>query len=568
MLKGKFYEVRFSVGALLLIVAWVYPYSAGPSPDALQQLFMLAMFSLAAIAFGTRAIPLTFSAALLAGMVLMLVTPNPYWSRPIAGVAGLMLAGLAAHVGSHVRHSPVALFALLIAIVMAAFLNAVEGLLQWSDLTGEMYRWMVIPENRGIAFGAFRQRNLFATFLCVGGVCLVWLVHLKKVTEPMAWFVTLVLMTGVAASGSRTGALEVAILAVLAVLFRKRNSSVVTRLLAAQLILLAGAMMLLPMIANALGFDFVPGAAREIGGDQNPRLVIWSNSLDLILQRPLFGWGWRDMGYAHYVTLFDVRHNELLENAHNLPLQLALEFGIPAALGFFLLIAWATGSAKPWQLNPLGPQDGGLYKADSTFAWAILVIIGFHSLLEFPLWTSGYLFLAGLFMGYALPTRNEKPNIYNAVSPYLARVLAVGLFILAVVGWQQYARVILIYKTPFTNNKEVQRAAVLAAYNKASNAWLFQEQLDVVRLGTAEITPENAADIRKLAEKLLHFSAEPMIIQPLLLSLWYVGDLGALRFHAERFCRAAPEAFERWYAWPYNKSMTLALGPKSQLCKP
>ena len=568
MFESTIYRVRLCVGVLFLVFAWLYPYSLGGSPDALQQFFMLAMFSLAAIAFGTRAIPLAFSGALFAGMVLMLATPNPYWSRPIAGVAGLMLAGLAEHVGSHLRHSPVALAALLFAIVVAAFLNAIEGLLQWSDLTGELYRWMVIPEKRGIAFGAFRQRNLFATFLCVGAVCLVWLVHLKKVTEPMAWLVTLVLMTSIAASGSRTGALEVAILAMLAVLFRKRNLPSVTRLFVGQLILLAGAMALLPTVADALGFDFVPGAAREIGGNQNPRLVIWSNAFDLVLQRPISGWGWGDMGYAHYVTLFDVRHNELLENAHNLLLQLALEFGIPATLGFFLLIAWATGSAKPWQLNTLGPQDGGLYKADSTFAWAILVIIGFHSLLEFPLWTSGYLFLAGLFMGYVLPTSNEKPNIYNTASPHLAKVFGVSLFILAVVGWQQYATVIQIYKTPFTNDKEVQRAAVVAAYNKASNAWLFQEQLDVVRLGTTEITPENAADIRKLAEKLLHFSAEPMIIQPLLLSLWYVGDLEALRFHAERFCRAAPEAFERWYVWPYNKSMTLALGPNLLLCKP
>ena len=529
---------------------------------------MLAMLSLAVIAFGTHTIPLAFWAALLVGAVLMLTTPNPYSSRQIAGVSGLMLAGLAAHVGSHLRHSATALVAVLFAILIAAFLNAIQGLLQWSDLTGELYRWMVIPEKRGIAFGAFRQRNLFASFLCVGAVCVVWLVHLKKVTEPMAWLVSLVLMTGIAASGSRTGALEVAILAMLTVVFRKRNSPSVTRLFVGQLILLAGAMALSPTLADALGFDFVPGAAREIGGNENPRLVIWSNAFDLVFQRPISGWGWRDMGYAHYVTLFDVRHNELLENAHNLPLQLALEFGIPATLGFFLLIAWATGSAKPWQLNTLGPQDGELYKADSAFAWAILVIISFHSLLEFPLWTSGYLFLAGLFMGYALPTSNEKPNIYNTVSPYLAKVFAVILFVLAVVGWQQYARVIQIYKTPFTNNKEVQRAAVVAAYNKASNAWLFQEQLDAVRLGTTEITPQNAADMRKLAEKLLHYSAEPMIIQPLLLSLWHVGDLQAMRFHLQRFCHAFPEAFERWYVWPHNNSMTLILGPRSHLCNP
>jgi O-antigen ligase len=567
MVETTAYRVRLCTGGLLLVLAWIYPYTSGGSTDALQQLFMLAMFSLAAIAFGTRAIPLTFWGALSVGAALMLATPNPYWGRIIAGVAGLFLAGLAAHTGSHLRCSPAGLVAMLFAIVISAFLNAIEGLMQWSDLTGELYRWMVIPEKRGIAFGAFRQRNLFATFLCVGAVCVVWLVHLKKMTEPMAWLAAAVLITAVAASGSRTGGLEVAILAVLALLFRKRNSPVVTRLFVGQLVLLAGAMAVLPLVANGLGFDFVPGAAREISGNQNPRLAIWSNSLDLILQQPFSGWGWRDMGYAHYVTLFDVRHNELLENAHNLPLQLALEFGVPATFGFFVLIVWAVWVAKPWRLNALRQLEGSPYKADATFAWAILLIIVFHSFLEYPLWTSGYLFLAGLFMGYALPTRSVNSSFYNTASPYLAKLLAVGLFTLAAVGWQQYARVLQIYKTPFTNNKEVQRTAILAAYNNASNAWLFQEQLDLVKLTKTSITPENAADMRKLAETLLHSSAEPMIIQPLLLSLWHLGDMDALRFHAVRFCQAFPEAFERWYVWPNNKSMTAALGSKSQLCK-
>lgn len=567
MFKTKFCQLRLYAGALILVLSWLYPYSFGGSTDALQQLFMLAMFSLAAIAFGTRAIPLTFLVALSVGAVLMLATPNPYWGRAIAGVAGLMLVGVAAHVGSHLRRSPAGLFAMLFAIVIAAFLNAIEGLLQWSDLTGELYRWMAIPEKRGMAFGAFRQRNLFATFLCVGAVCLVWLVHLKRVTEPMAWFVAAVLITAVAASGSRTGGLEVVILAVLALLFCKRNSPVVTRLFVGQLVLLVGAMAVLPLVANSLGFDFVPGAAREIGGNQNPRLAIWSNSFDLILKRPISGWGWRDMGYAHYVTLFDVRHNELLENAHNLPLQLALEFGLPVMLGFFSLMGWAVWRAKPWRLNTLRPKDSTPYKPDATFAWAILLIIGFHSFLEYPLWTSGYLFLAGLFMGYALPTRHVSSDLYSTLFLYLPKLLAAGLFTLAAVGWQQYAKVVQIYKTPFTNNKEIQRPAILAAYNNASNAWLFQEQLDLVKLGNTSITSENAAETRKLAEKLLHSSAEPMIIQPLLLSLWHLGEMDALRFHAVRFCRAFPEAFERWYVWPNNQSMTLALGPKSQLCK-
>ncbi|WP_258305060.1 O-antigen ligase family protein, partial [Escherichia coli] len=63
------------------------------------------------------------------------------------------------------------------------------------------------------------------------------------------------------------------------------------------------------------------------------RATLWSNVLELIAQRPWAGWGWGELDYAHYIHPFaGERFCVLLDNAHNLPLHLAVELGLPAAL--------------------------------------------------------------------------------------------------------------------------------------------------------------------------------------------------------------------------------------------
>lgn len=83
------------------------------------------------------------------------------------------------------------------------------------------------------------------------------------------------------------------------------------------------------------------------------------------------------MDYAHYMTLFPgERFCVLLDNAHNLPLHLAVELGVPvAALLCFAVLAWVW-KARPWSETDPARQ----------LAWGILALVGLHSMLEFPLW--------------------------------------------------------------------------------------------------------------------------------------------------------------------------------------
>ena len=210
----NFENIRWVLGAVCLVAAWLFPFYSVASRDAMQQMFALGMLGLASLLFGMSAIASLPLLLLAAAILVMASAPHVYWGGQIAGVAGLLLAGVAAHVGAQSHRKPALLPWLLLGIVIAAFCNAAEGLLQWFGLVPGLSPWVIEPERRGIAFGAFRQPNLFATFICVGAVSALWLVELRRLTETMAWFLLVVLVFAVAASGSRSGAIELLALAV------------------------------------------------------------------------------------------------------------------------------------------------------------------------------------------------------------------------------------------------------------------------------------------------------------------------------------------------------------------
>ncbi|PSJ19817.1 polymerase, partial [Halomonas sp. ND22Bw] len=84
-----------------------------------------------------------------------------------------------------------------------------------------------------------------------------------------------------------------------------------------------------------------------------------------------------ELSYAHFSHLYaGPRFVEILDNAHNLPLHLAVELGVPVAVvvcaGFMALVL----GARPWRER--GPTR--------LMAWAVLGAMVLHSLLEYPLW--------------------------------------------------------------------------------------------------------------------------------------------------------------------------------------
>ncbi|MFD2377685.1 O-antigen ligase family protein [Ottowia pentelensis] len=111
------------------------------------------------------------------------------------------------------------------------------------------------------------------------------------------------------------------------------------------------AALLLPLLAQwgavPSGRDMVE-RLREGDSLCGSRVALWHNVLHLIALKPWTGWGWGELAWAHYVTLFpELRFCYILDNAHNLPLHLAVTLGVPLALVACAALAWLLWRGAP-----------------------------------------------------------------------------------------------------------------------------------------------------------------------------------------------------------------------------
>ncbi|MEJ7686407.1 MAG: Wzy polymerase domain-containing protein [Variovorax sp.] len=274
---------------------------------------------------------------------------------------------------------------------------------------------------------------------------------------------------------------------------------------------------------------------REGAPDAHSRLLLWRNVLDLIAQHPWTGWGWGELSFAHYSTLYaGPRFVEILDNAHNLPLHLAVELGIPAALLICGGFVWLVLAAQPWR-----ERDPA-----RLMVWGVLGMIVLHSLLEYPLWYGPFQLVFGLCLGFLWPGRSATapaPHSRSRLFP-LAAIAATAL--LAVVGYAawDYTRISQIY-LPRNERLPAYRDDTLA---KIKGSWLFANQVQFAELTLTPVSRANAAEVHAIAQHLLHFAPEPRVITKLIDSAMLLGRDDEAFAQSARFKLAFPKEYARW----------------------
>jgi hypothetical protein len=341
---------------------------------------------------------------------------------------------------------------------------------------------------------------------------------------------------GNAASSSRTGLFQLLVVAGLTWMWQRRAAPSQTRnavwsVLWGVTLGYAIATVALPWLA---GIDLgASGAlARLRAGDAvcASRLTLWSNVLHLIAQRPWLGWGWGELDYAHFITLYPgERFCDILDNAHNLPLHLAVELGVPVALMVCGVALWLVWRAKPWS------------EVDATrqMAWAILAVMVLHSLLEYPLWYGPFQMAFGL-CGLLLWRQNHITN--KPLAPYWKALAALLLIAYCAYASWQYFRAAQIYLAP------EQRDAAYSenTMEKIRGVHLYQDQVRFAELTTAELAPDNALYINALAKDMLHFSPEARVVEMVIDSALLLGRVPESQFYQARFQAAFPQAYAAW----------------------
>ena len=481
--------------------------------------------------------------ATLTALLLALLWLNPFTYGPTLPVVqslavwvGAALCGMVWALGRVDHISKVQTVAA--AWLLAASASAGMGLLQYLGYAAHFSPWLNFVE-AGQAYANLRQRNQQATLLAIGLCALLW--WQTQAAEPLAsagrvaWWrgavavVAVLLAAADAASGSRTGLFQLLLLMALCVVWRRGRATLVFTLLAYAL-----AAALLPRLA---GLDPLhSGILGRIGEASSPcasRLTLWSNVLQLIAHKPWLGWGWEELGYAHFMTLYDgPRFCEIMGNAHNLPLHLAVVLGLPLALLLCGTALWLLLRARPWR-----EQD-----ATRQMAWGVLAVIGLHSLLEYPLWYGPFQ-LAALLALWLLWPRPRAMQIHadGAVKGWLVALAAAVLLACAFAAWD-YWRISQIY-LPVTQRDAVYQDDTL---EKIRPSWLFAEQVQFAELGITPLTPDNAQHLHALAKDMLHFSPEASVVAKVIDSARLLGRDEEVAYFKRRFQAAYPQEYAAW----------------------
>ncbi len=493
----------------LLTLPWLNPFTSGPTPTAM---------------------PWLFSWACAAGVL--------FWWALVAQTPAQRLGTVA------------------LAWTLAACASAVLGLLQFFDLVRDWAPWVNQP-GLGHAFGNLRQRNQFATLCSVGLAALWWWAQqpaavrvrgAQAVAGALALVLAALLGAASAASGSRTGLLQLVVLATLVAGWnrayaRRYAPAAAPRaarwLLPVALLAYAAAALALPRLAGIDGSVFE--RLNESSAQCNSRLNLWRNVLFLIAQKPWWGWGWGELNYAHFMAAYDtpwagLRFCEMLDNAHNLPLHLAVELGVPVAVFFFgVLLVWLWRQAPRRETRP-----------QRQLAWAVLAVIGLHSLLEYPLWYGPFQLavLLSLWILHAYPAQDGA----RASAPAAARwrwpavVAACAIAAVCTVAAWSYWRVSQLYLPAAERAPQYRQQT----WTKLHGTWLYHDQVDFAEFAVTPVTPQTAAHLLDLGESLLHFSPEPLVVQKMLDSAHLLGRDAQYAVHARQFEAAFPEAYAAW----------------------
>ena len=108
----------------------------------------------------------------------------------------------------------------------------------------------------------------------------------------------------------------------------------------------------------------------------NPRIIIWKNASELISQKPLFGWGASTFPFLNENLSFDSPLKFInAQHTHNMPLELAHNFGIPLSLLIFsTLIILFLKVIQEFKKN----LKGSRFNFDRCWVLSSIIIIFLH----------------------------------------------------------------------------------------------------------------------------------------------------------------------------------------------
>ncbi len=289
------------------------------------------------------------------------------------------------------------LTAALVAILLAALGNALIVAIQafapsWPDDA------LIARHIAGDRFGGnLRQPNQLATVAVWGLIAAAYLLR----RWPWLWgLISAPLVVTLFASESRTGVISLLLVAFASALRSRRVRAWGGR----------GWLLLIVALIPVALLSVAVFTRSTADSSMAQRVALWRDVVTLIEHNPWFGVGWGQLNFAWTLTPFAGRAPDVFDHAHSLPLQLAVELGVPVTAVVLGLVAHGI-----WHIARALIADPSRETATVAMLLAVILI---HSLLEYPLWFSYFLLpSAFLYAWLARMSHSDATGDTNRTRP-------------------------------------------------------------------------------------------------------------------------------------------------------
>ena len=455
------------------------------------------------------------------------------------------------------------LYLLWAALVMMAAYHATQAFgltkladyIAWYLLVGGV--WNALSElnhlNNSELFGlgTIGQSNQLCDYLFLSCCSLLYLFARQLLGWRVLIFCLLLLTAELGLSSSRSGVLYLFAGGVLVGLWRRMDDQVGYQRLRNGYLLFAllyiASQIIYPLLGSTTGMTRLA----SIAGDVNTpslRLFFWKDAWDIFLKYPWLGAGFGEFDWAFFMHGQIHDHaviNNRIEHAHNVFMQLLAEMGIVGTI-------WLIATGGLWFKNVLHS------KRDSAKWWcfALLSVMGIHSLLEYPLWLSNFLGIFAILLG-ASDSRHFELKLSEITRSSLCLIPVLGLYLLVNTGLN-YVKLEKYYEAvaesrPLPGNPDeivpISNSGLLAPFGLKYFAFTFK------------LDSGQAAEKSAITNKALHFEPIPPLAYKQAVYLAYLGKKEESRL----LLRLAVSSYPNELNWFLSQVDALNQADKSKL---
>ena len=360
---------------------------------------------------------------MLLGLLQLTLSQAVYFEQTQLFAMYMLWATLLMMLGHGLRKQlgmPVMFGALAVFLLLGAELNALIGVLQHYRLQTFLDAVVTMKTSMAV-YGNLAQPNHYASYIVMGLISLGLLRSRLRTWQVI--LLALPLLFVLVLSGSRSSWLYLLGMAALAFMMQYRDKAL-RHLLNYSLLLLPAFLLMhlavqIPWMAETTGSVTTMQRLAGAGSSGSIRGYLWYEAWIMFSQSPLLGAGIGQFAWQHFLLVPELNTHEvtgLYNNAHNLIMQLAAEMGV---FGVAILL----GALAMWLWR--GKQRTQ-YTAYHWWGYSILLVLGIHSLLEYPLWYAYFLGVAAVLLG-ALDKRTFKLELRGLARISVTAILLTGM---------------------------------------------------------------------------------------------------------------------------------------------